>query len=47
MIEEQLSDGERRMQRAVDDLKKDLNTIRTGRASPSILDNVMVDYYGT
>ena len=47
MIEEQLADGERRMQRAVDDLKKDLNTIRTGRASPSILDNVLVDYYGT
>jgi len=47
MIEEQLADGERRMQRAVDDLRKDLNTIRTGRASPSILDNVLVDYYGT
>lgn len=46
MIEEQLSDGERRMRRAVDDLKKDLNTVRTGRASPSILDNVIVDYYG-
>lgn len=46
MIEEQLSEGERRMQRAVDDLKKDLNTVRTGRASPSILDNVTVEYYG-
>ncbi len=47
MIDEYLSDGERRMHRAVDDLKKDLNTIRTGRASPSILDNVVVEYYGT
>lgn len=46
MIEEQLTDGERRMRRAVDDLKKDLNTVRTGRASPSILDNVVVEYYG-
>ncbi len=46
MIEDQLTEGERRMQRAVDDLKKDLNTVRTGRASPSILDNVVVDYYG-
>ncbi len=46
MMEEQLSDGERRMHRAVDDLKKDLNTVRTGRASPSILDNVTVEYYG-
>lgn len=47
MIEEQLTEGERRMHRAVDDLKKDLNTIRTGRANPSILDNVQVEYYGT
>ena len=47
MIEEQLAEGERRMHRAVDDLKKDLNTIRTGRANPSILDNVLVDYYGS
>ena len=47
MIEEQLGDGERRMHRAVDDLNKDLATVRTGRASPSILDNVVVEYYGT
>jgi ribosome recycling factor len=47
MIEEQLADGERRMHRAVDDLNKDLATVRTGRASPSILDNVVVEYYGT
>lgn len=47
MIEEQLTDGERRMNRAIDDLKKDLNTVRTGRANPSILDNVVVEYYGT
>jgi ribosome recycling factor len=47
MIEEQLTEGERRMSRAIDDLKKDLNTVRTGRANPSILDNVTVEYYGT
>lgn len=47
MIEDLLTEGERRMHRAVDDLKKDLNTVRTGRASPSILDNVTVEYYGT
>ena len=46
MFEELLSEGERRMHRAVDDLKRDLNTIRTGRASPTILDNVEVEYYG-
>ena len=46
MIDELLTDGEKKMHRAVDDLKHDLNTLRTGRASPSMLDNVMVDYYG-
>ncbi len=46
MIEEYLTDGERRMHRAVEDLKKDLNTVRTGRASPTMLDNVVVEYYG-
>jgi ribosome recycling factor len=28
-------------------LEKDLNTLRTGRASPALLDKVMVEYYGT
>lgn len=46
MIDEQLTEGERRMRRAIEDLKKDLNTVRTGRANPSILDNVTVEYYG-
>jgi ribosome recycling factor len=34
------------MRRAVDVLKSDLRTIRTGRASPALLERVMVDYYG-
>jgi len=46
MIEEYLADGEKRMHRAVEDLKRDLNTVRTGRASPTMLDNVVVEYYG-
>jgi ribosome recycling factor len=37
----------RRMEKAVDDLRKELTTIRTGRASISILDNITVDYYGS
>jgi ribosome recycling factor len=37
----------RRMEKAVEDLRKELTTIRTGRASISILDNIQVDYYGT
>src|SRR6266550_1788831 len=37
----------KRMDKAVEDLKKELTTIRTGRASIAILDNISVDYYGT
>ena len=36
----------KRMDKAVEDLRKDLTTIRTGRASIAILDNINVDYYG-
>ena len=36
-----------RMEGAVDDFKRKLATIRTGRAAVSILDTVVVDYYGT
>jgi ribosome recycling factor len=44
---EEIVQIKRRMEKAVDDLRKELATIRTGRASISILDNIMVDYYGT
>ncbi|HEV3471378.1 MAG TPA: ribosome recycling factor [Pyrinomonadaceae bacterium] len=36
-----------RMEAAVEDLRKKLATIRTGRAAVSLLDSVTVDYYGT
>ena len=36
-----------RMESAVDDFKRKLGTVRTGRAVVSILDSVLVDYYGT
>src|SRR6185295_10302064 len=36
-----------RMETVIDDFRRKLATIRTGRAAISILDNVMVDYYGT
>jgi len=36
-----------RMESAVDDFRRKLATIRTGRAAVSILDTVLVDYYGT
>lgn len=47
MINETLTDAESRMAKSIQALHRDLNTIRTGRASPALLDRVMVDYYGT
>ena len=36
-----------RMETAIDDFRRKLATVRTGRAAVSLLDTVMVDYYGT
>src|SRR5881296_1128924 len=36
-----------RMDHAIDDVRRKLATVRTGRASVSLLDTVSVDYYGT
>lgn len=47
MINEILKDAESRMKKSVDALHLELAKIRTGRAHPSLLDQVMVDYYGT
>ena len=41
-----LADVEDKMDRAVEALKRDLNTLRTGRATPSLIENIPVDYYG-
>jgi ribosome recycling factor len=41
------ADVEGFMQKAVESVSRSFNTIRTGRASASLLDRVMVDYYGT
>lgn len=40
-------DTETRMGKAMDALRHHLNSVRTGRAAPSLLDDVKVDYYGT
>lgn len=34
------------MQKSVDSFERDLNTVRTGRASPALVEGIMVDYYG-
>ena len=47
MIDETLKDAEVRMTKAVKVLREDLNAIRTGRASPSLVERFLVDYYGT
>ena len=46
MINELKQDAEERMAKAVDALGGAFNKIRTGRAHPSILDGISVDYYG-
>ena len=40
-------DNESKMEKTVNSLKEEYNTIRTGRASAAIFDKVRVDYYGT
>ncbi len=47
MIKDIQQDAEERMSKAMDALKRDLNTIRTGRAAPSLLDRISVEYYGS
>jgi ribosome recycling factor len=46
MIDEFLADAKERMQKSVDSTRNELGTIRTGRASPHLLDRVVVDAYG-
>ncbi len=47
MINEIKSDADVRMKKSIESLTKELGKLRTGRAHPSILDQVVVDYYGT
>ena len=47
LIDELLKDAEDRMGKSVESSRGELATVRTGRASPHLLDRVSVDYYGT
>ena len=47
MIDEIIQDAEERMQKSINALEDAFKRIRTGRAHPSILDSVMVSYYGS
>jgi ribosome recycling factor len=46
LIDELLEDAKGRMGKSVDSTRNELATVRTGRASPHLLDRLMVDYYG-
>jgi ribosome recycling factor len=46
-IEEFLADAKRRMDRSIEATHHEFNSVRTGRASPALLDRVLIDYYGT
>ena len=47
MIQDILNDAEGRMKSALSVLKTDLEGIRTGRATPALVDRLEVEYYGT
>jgi len=46
MIDEVHANAERKMKRAIEALQHDLASVRTGRASPALLERVNVEYYG-
>jgi ribosome recycling factor len=46
MVQEIMNDTKDRMTKGIQSLKREFTTIRTGRANPSILDKIQVDYYG-
>lgn len=47
MIYELIQEAEEKMTRTVEVLKKDLASLRAGRATPALLDKIQADYYGT
>ena len=46
MIDDALLDATDRMEKALDALRRDLAAVRTGRASPALVEHLKVDYYG-
>ena len=47
MHEDVVTDLKQRIEKTLEDLKRELTKVRTGRASTSLLDGIRVDYYGT
>ncbi len=46
MVDDLLKDASDKMEKSIVALQKDLATLRAGRATPALLDKIMVDYYG-
>jgi ribosome recycling factor len=46
IIDELLADARERMAKSVDSTRHEFGSVRTGRASPALLDRISVDYYG-
>ncbi len=47
MTKDVINSAEDKLKKSLEALKKEYGTLRAGRAAPSLLDKVMVDYYGT
>jgi ribosome recycling factor len=47
MVKETLAQAKTRMSKALEDFRHELATVRTGRASASLLEHIQVEYYGT
>ncbi|GAA4097392.1 ribosome recycling factor [Mucilaginibacter panaciglaebae] len=47
LVKKQITEAKAAMDRAIDHADNELNKIRAGKASPSMLDDIFVDYYGT
>jgi ribosome recycling factor len=47
LIDGLLADARERMTKSVDSIRQEFGSVRTGRASPALLDRIVVDYYGT
>ena len=45
-VDELMQDATRRMDRSIEATRSEFNSVRTGRASPALLDRIQIDYYG-
>ena len=46
-IEDVLNEVERKMGQSIEAMRRDISTLRTGRATPALIEDLSVDYYGS